>query len=700
MRRLLVLALSVLLFAACQAERQAALDLPRGPIILISIDTLRADRIGAWGYSGASTPAIDALASDGVLFENAWSHVPLTLPAHVSVFTGRLPYEHGVRNNIGYQYDAGKNPSIVDALRGAGYATGGAASAYVLRETTGISAGFDFYDAAISSRAGEAQGRLSRRGSETAAIAAQWVERQTSPFFLFLHIFEPHTPYDAPEPFRSSAATPYDAEVSAADAVIGEFLDRMKAAGIYDDATIILMSDHGEGLGDHGEDEHGIFLYREAIHVPLIVKLPRSIKRGSRVRENVQLADIAPTIASLAHIAFETTGTSLLGTLPEDRRIYSETYFPRIHLGWSQLRSLISGSSHYIEAPAPELYDMSDDPAERKNVIADNRRVYAALRDELSAIDAELTAPSNINAEDAAKLAALGYLGTARDSSGELPDPKDRIGDLQLMKAAATAAANGDNATAINRFETLLAANPRFADAWHLLGKAYEQNGDFDRAVEAYKSAAKAEPSLAQDFALSIGSALYRAGRLDDAMHHAELAKRADPPGARMLEARIRLARNDAAGAERIARELSSSPTHGLAAAVLTAEALTRQGRLEQAMQVAVRAEASAKAANAGQVDGLAFVLGDLWARQGELERAEKYFQQEISAFPHKRQTYANLALLYSAAGRRDDARATMRAMVQANPGPESFRFAASTLATLGDDQGAAEWKRAEVSGR
>ena len=695
MRASLPLLILALVLAGCSREKEARLAVPRGPIILISIDTLRADRLPAWGYGNVRTPAIDRLASDGLVFENAWSHAPLTLPSHVSAFTGRLPWEHGVRNNIGYRYEPDRAPSVVEALRASGYATGGAVSAYVLRGATGISHGFDQWDDRIDSRPGEAQGRIQRGGMETTSSALDWIgNRGTTPFFLFLHLFEPHAPYEAPEPFRSQWSDPYDAEVAAADAVVDAFLQGLDARGIYDRATIILMSDHGEGLGDHGEDEHGVFLYREAIHVPLIVKLPGSLNGGTRIERNVQLADIAPTVAQLAGISFDSSGTSLLASAVPERSIYSETWYPRIHLGWSELRSLVSGNHHYIEAPAPELFDMAADPGETRNVLTENRRVFAALRTELEGISREIEAPSSVNAEDAAKLAALGYIGTPRDSAdGPLPDPKDRIGDIARMKSAFAAAGRGASDEAIVILESLLEDNPRFSDAWNKLGALREEKGEYERAIEAYMQAARAEPSLASEYSLNIASLLYRLERHDEAMGHVEIARSLNPAGALMLEARIDLARGDLAGAEQKARRLVSDSTHALAGKVLLAEVLTARGNLDEAMRVAMDAERDATARNAGEVDALNFVLGDLWARRGEVGKAEQYFRREIGAFPRKRQTYANLALLYALAGRRDQARATMDEMVRANPGPATFEFAAKTMDTLGDPQAAADWR-------
>src|SRR5687768_4482839 len=389
MKRALLL---ILLSLACnRSEMIAPVEVrPGAPIIIISIDTLRADRLPAYGYQGVETPSIDALRADSILYSNAWSHCPMTLPSHVSILTGLLPYEHGVRNNIGYRFDSAKHAPLPSMLRRRGYATGAAVSAYVMRGATGLGQAFDFYDDRTSGQENVAAGNVSRAGDGTLAVAEPWIAQNASrPFFFLFHIFEPHAPYEGS----------YDAEVVAADRIVGRFLERLKSSGVYDRAVIVLLSDHGEGLGDHGEGEHGMFLYREALHVPLLIKLPNGERRGTTVTEPDQLIDVAPTIAALAGVEAPGTlrGLSLLGQLPAERSIYSETLLPRIQFGWSDLRSLAGARHHFIDAPRAELYDYVSDPGEKRNVIADERRTFAAMKRELDAHSAAFAGPSSID---------------------------------------------------------------------------------------------------------------------------------------------------------------------------------------------------------------------------------------------------------------------------------------------------------------
>ena len=303
MRRVLAVlgVLAVLaILSGCQGKSGEPGPYENAPIILISVDTLRSDRLPAYGYGKVKTPAIDALRQDSVLFERAYSHVPLTLPSHATILSGQLPGEHGVRDNSGYLFDAKQSPYLPKILKEAGYKTGAAVSTFVLRAETGMADGFDFYEADIDVRATESLGNSQRSGRETSRASLEWVKSVSSePFFLFFHIYEPHTPY-APEPAFASYPDPYDGEVATADAIVGELLDGLKAQGVYDKAIVILLSDHGEGLRDHGEQEHGIFLYREALQVPLILKLPGGRHAGAAVASPVALVDVLPTLLALA----------------------------------------------------------------------------------------------------------------------------------------------------------------------------------------------------------------------------------------------------------------------------------------------------------------------------------------------------------------------------------------------------------------
>ncbi|HWW61172.1 MAG TPA: sulfatase, partial [Thermoanaerobaculia bacterium] len=302
------------------------------PVILISIDTLRSDHLPAYGYTKIATPHLDGFRADAILFEHAYSHVPLTLPSHTTMFTGALPADNGVRDNIGFRLGT-TIPTLPELLKRNGYATGAAVSAFVLRKDAGLARGFDFYDDRIDpANSGVNVGRVQRKGSETAAIARTWIAgHERAPFFFFLHLYEPHTPYDPPEPYRSRYASHYDGEIAHADEIVGTFLDALRKDGVYDDALIIILSDHGEGLGEHREQEHGVFLYREALQVPLLLKLPKSAMHGKSIATPVQLSDVFATITSITNTKKGLSLVDIAAGAKPDRRIYAETLFPRFH---------------------------------------------------------------------------------------------------------------------------------------------------------------------------------------------------------------------------------------------------------------------------------------------------------------------------------------------------------------------------------
>jgi choline-sulfatase len=616
----------LLLFACSRPEAPV-----RPSIVLISVDTLRSDRLPAYGYAKGATPNIDALRRDGVLYERAYSHAPLTLPSHLSMLTGLLPNEHGVRNNIGYRFDGSKFRTLAQVLRESGYRTGAAVSSYVLRSETGVAAGFDVYDDDVPSRPGAAAAESMRAGSETLERARGFLTGP-APFFLFFHIYEPHAPYTPPEPFRTRFADPYDGEIAASDAIVGELIASLKASGVYDDALIIFTSDHGEALWEHGEDQHGILLHREVLQVPLVVKLPRGERAGTSVAEPFALRQIFGTVLGAAGIA----GTTQQGP------IYSETFYPRIHLGWSELRSLIDGRYHYIESSRPELYDLGRDPRETNNVIASERRVAAAMRTALAAIPAGDATVGAIDPEEAKKLAALGYVGTVRQRTGPLPNPRDQIHLLRDLKHAFKLAAEHRPDEAIAAFRDLLKANPALTDVSTRLAEVLLENGRPQEAVEVYRAAIARSERFSPDLSFALAVALSRAGQHREAVKHAQAAL---------------------AAGERDPREL-----------LMVAEMQRAAGDYAAALQTLDRA---------GGIEGADHARGDIHARSDRPEEAIAAYRREIVRHPAHLQSYANLAVIYMILGRPRDAETVLEELVRANPNEAARALAARTRAAF-----------------
>ncbi len=705
-KRITLALLLVTFAAACGDDREAKSEAAPGtPVIVISIDTLRADHLPIFGYKDVETPAIDAFRRDAILFTNAYSHVPLTLPAHASLLTGLLPNTHNVRNNLGYRLDE-KIATIPSMLKGSGYESGAAVSAYVLRSSTGIGSSFDFYDDGIVSRTNVAIGSLQRAGTDTAAIATQWIaQRKEKPLFFLLHLFEPHSPYEPPEPFRSKFKLPYDGEIATADQILGTFLEALKRDGIYDKALIVVLSDHGEGLNQHGEAEHGIFLYREAIHVPLLVKLPNGARAGETAAHPVGLADVLPTIAEVTGVAppAGVQGVSLLhaGANAASRRIYSETLYPRIHLGWSELRSLEDAQYHFIQAPKPELYDMRSDPAEMRNILSDTRRVYASMRDEMAKYGTDVSMPVNIDPEEAKKLAALGYLGSsAPQTAGPLPDPKDGMPEIATMIAAMKLAHEGQHAEAVVELREIVKKNPRLSDAWNQLGVSLEILGRYQESIDAYRQAIEITPALAPEFALRIGGVYFRLGKLDQAAEHARLGEKVNYGAAHLLLARVELERKNYARAEEEARAAMRDTHNDIQAKVTLGRIYAQQDRPRDAMMVAQEALEESRRRNVSVVESLHFVVGDALARMQQYDKAEAALKREIELFPQNQQAYSSLYLVYIVTGRIAEANGVLESMVRANPNRAAMLYAAETTNAVGDTAATARWRQRAASAR
>lgn len=664
-----------MLLVACNREKPTTAA--NAPIILISIDTLRADRLPAYGYTNIATPHIDALRRDGILFDHAYSHCPMTLPSHVSMLTGLLPTEHEVRNNLGYRFDAAKHPTLPQWLKQNGYATGAAVSSYVLRADTGLASAFDWYDDAIPVATSGAASQHQRSGMTTLAVAKKWIDQhQSQPFFLMFHIYEPHAPYEPS----------YDGEVEKSDAITGELIAHLKQLGIYERAIVVLTSDHGEGLYDHGEDQHGILLYREALQVPLIVKLPSSARAGTSIKNPASLIDLVPTIAKLVGVATpQLKGVDLLAEYDAKRRIYAETFYPRIHLGWSELRSLVDDRHHYIAGPRAELYDVVADPKETKDILADERRVAASMREEIAKYPAGIKELQTIDPEDAAKLAALGYVGSAQspNTGAALPNPRDMLPYLARIKEGFKLADERRYGDAVRVLEALVKENPGLFDVWDKLGELFAEMGQHEDAIRVYREAMQRAQRFSPEMALSLGDAYARANQPDEAERYAQLAMKSVPAGAHALLSRVALARRDFRTAEAEATlaigTQNPQPSHML----LRADVLRAAGDLQGALAAADAAEARAKELGVSKLYRLDFVRGDVLARMERVPEAIDAYRREIANFPHDTQAYANLAIIYFITGRRDEMERVLDALVKANPHPGARALAAKTRAEL-----------------
>jgi arylsulfatase A-like enzyme/Flp pilus assembly protein TadD len=670
------------------------------PVILISIDTLRSDHLPAYGYDGVSTPHIDALRADSILYERAYSHCPLTLPSHATMFTGLLPSANGVRDNVGYRLDGGV-PTLAELLKKNGYATGGAISAFVLRRESGMGRGFDVYDDDVEALGkSDAIGHVQRAGSETIASAERFLDQQAkNPFFLFVHLYEPHTPYTPPEPFLSQYKNRYDGEIAHTDQILGTFLESLKRRGLYDKAMIVLLSDHGEGLNDHGEDEHGIFLYREALQVPLIVKMPRSRQSGKSVKAPVQLIDVFTTIleqTATPTVKHDPGARSLLAMLDDapQRPIYAETYYPRLHFGWSDLHSLIDGNRHYIRGPIPELYDLGSDPAEKNNRLPGDRRNFVQMRTAIEPFVKAASAPAQIDPEEAAKLAALGYVGsTVSTAEGdELPDPKTTVAVFQQIRQAYTWFRDERFDQALTLTDQLLRDNDKIVDLWDLKSKILTKLGRSRDAIATAREGLKRQPN-AVPLLMTVANHSIAIKDYDQAQAHAELLMKSEPSRAHEILARVALGRGDHDQARQEAAasvKNSHDPTPGYLTLGLIAK---KEEKFDESLRYLDQA-ASAVKNHKKPLATLHFNRGDVLARLGRNAEAEQEFRKEIAAYPENPEAYSALILLLSSQGRTDEATRLVFELVRVSPGAASFVTVSETLKAIGDERGAVYWAR------
>ncbi|HSZ63106.1 MAG TPA: sulfatase-like hydrolase/transferase [Terriglobales bacterium] len=528
-----------------------AVDTPPS-IVLITLDTTRADRMGFLGSARGLTPNLDALARQSAIFTRAYSQVPLTSASHATILTGTYPQFHQV---LDFPMPLPKTvPYAPEILHARGYKTAAFIGSLALDPTAGapgFDRGFDIYDAGFQSKGIQNKSRyqtVERRGGEVVARALAWLDKHPKgPYFLWVHLYDAHDPYDPPEPYKTRyAAEPYDGEIAYADSAVGKLLRQLKARGIYDQSVIAVMADHGESLGAHGEDTHGIFLYDETIHVPLLIKLPRESGRGNqkRIENRVELVDVLPTLLQAvgAEIPHEVQGESLLelmtptSTKPgapktdgpdawRDRAAYAESDYPFLAYGWNALQSLRTGKYLYIQAPHRELYDQTADAKAEHNLASASVAVADTLSSRAETFrqktSSKVEAPAMmVDMSTRDKLAALGYVASSNASKagpfGQGPDPKDKIETANVIRRVNTLFENGRFDQAIPILQELIVKEPSMAIVYAKLGGSYMKLHEYDKAVPVLRRAVEFDPGLnmAQ---LDLGRSLLRTGDLNGA---------------------------------------------------------------------------------------------------------------------------------------------------------------------------------------
>ncbi|HKS94751.1 MAG TPA: sulfatase-like hydrolase/transferase [Terriglobia bacterium] len=609
-------------------------------VVLITIDTVRADHVGCYGDRQAHTPTLDALARQGVLFRTVVTAVPLTLPSHCSILTGTYPTVHGVRDNLGYTL-GDSPPTLASILKQKGYATAAFVGADVLDAKRGLNRGFDVYSSPFRRRMGKDNPlvfnlqELQRRAEDVIRDALGWMSTRppgsTKPFFVWIHLYDPHTPYDPPPRFRALVRDPYDGEIAYADYAVGQFFEYLKQHSLYDPTLIVAASDHGESFGEHGEYTHGFFIYDTTLLVPLIIKPPRgSDVVPRRVDTPVRTIDIAPTVLQFLGMpaAPSMQGTGLLSLMlgktatSANSTAYSETYYPN-EFGWSVLRAIRSGRFKYIDAPKPELYDLVNDPREMHNVYETKRPIALELKSQFETLVARITPKeppqrAAVSPADVELLASLGYVGTSNPAPEEGPghalaDPKDELGTFRVLFSAMQMAAKGQCERAIPLLDRLSKEQPRLFLGHVTLAKCELATGKYRPAESALEAAIRLRPdNLEAQFYKGICE--FQEGQFDKALSSLqEVAK--SLPGEPYVHFYIGLIYEQRGAAEQALAEYQKCAV------------------LDPDFEVAV------------------YKAGFLLARSGKFADAIVDFKKVIELDPQNASAHHNLALAYAKSG-------------------------------------------------
>ncbi len=639
----------------------AASGLLRGfNVLLITMDTTRADHLRAYGHAGVETPHLDGLAQSGVLFAHAITPSPSTLPAHSSIHTGLYPFHHGARANGTFRLTDDVQ-TLAESFKGAGYRTGAAISAFVLDGRFGLPQGFDDYDDDLTKGVKHSPHMFRERPAElTNEAVFRWLDAnaRAGNFFYWAHYFDPHAAYLPPQPYRSRYAHDlYTGEIAYTDEQVGGLLARLDALGVRDRTLVVLTADHGEGRGEHGEQTHALLMYDSTLHVPLIFSAPPPFPQGMRATDQASLIDVMPTILDLVGIAAPPglDGRSLREPAPPGpRALYIENLSTQVLHGWAPLLGVHRSDYKFIHAPSPELYDLRSDPRElvnrydEKPVVA--AELHAQLRDFVGDDPYMGTAAQQnlpLDRETKELLRALGYVFSAEDAVPATPDsyeldPKDMVAHWEKVQAAVHQHIAGEVAEAIRKLEQALAAVPEDRWARQVLAGAYQTYGEFEKAYEMIQSVAERQPDDAATLA-SLGSVLLLLNRVEEAEAQLRRALELDPRSgpARLTLARIAGRRHDEATQLGLLREvIEVDPgTSGPAAYNAIGRLRLRKRELEPARE-AFRAALEIDRMNAAAYDGLASVL----LEEGRLDEAQAHLAISLRFRPAQPQTLTTLA--------------------------------------------------------
>ena len=676
-------------------------------VILVTLDTTRADRLGCYGFRNVETPTIDLFASRGVRFERCYSQTPLTLPSHTTLMTGTLPLFHGVRDNGGFVVPS-QLKTMAELFKEKGYATGAFIAAYVLDSKWGLDQGFDTYfdkfDLGKFKRI--SLGTVQRPANEVMAEALPWLERNKGEkFFAWIHLYDPHSPYDPPPPYdKLYAAHPYLGEIAFADSQLRRLWELLERNGLDRNTVLVLAGDHGESLGEHNEQSHGFFIYQGAIHVPLIVVTPFPKFQGIVSTEAVGLSDVLPTVCEMAGLPVpaEVQGHSLLPAFTDGRRkapapVYSETYYPRFHYGWSDLKSVQDERYKLILAPVPELYDVVADPGEEKNLVYLEKGIYDKLSAEAetfirksgqNAYEMDMT---TVDEETREKLSALGYVGSFTDPSKlagkKLGDPKDKIVVFNELSRAREIGMEGKPDEAIAIIRAIIATDPDITDAYFTIGNIQFQQQKYREAIDYFQQVLGRKPD--DTFAaINIALAYEGMGEFEEAEKFllAYMAKGIEDPQFYFMLGNINFIRKTYDKAvtyfdKCISLNAESAGSHNMLAAIaLVREDLDGADRhLEEALRLNPR------------LSNAHYNRAQVFEKRGRPAEAEAEYLKEIDVSPRHFKSMYNLSRLYREVGDETKEYGYLKECLEIDPGfPLTYFYLARIYLNRGERYGEA----------
>lgn len=676
----------------------------RPNVLFITIDTLRADHVGAYGYAGAATPALDGLARRGARFAHAQAAVPLTGPSHSTIFTGTYPPVHGVRDNVSFTL-AARNETLAEMLKRRGYRTAAFVGAYPVAAAFGLAQGFDEYHENFHEIPIPGQG-AERPGNEVADEVIAWLSKPASgPFFAWVHLYDPHAPYTPPPPFRETFKDhPYDGEIAFADAQVARILEALKAAGREQDTLVVAMADHGESLGDHGEQTHAILIYEGVLHVPLILAGP-GVPAGGVVPDRVSAVDVLPTVLALlgaeapAGLPGRDLRPALAGRGIAEGALYSESLFARLNCRWSSLRAVTEGDWKLIQGAQTELYHVADDPGETRDRSSDEPERAARLRRELGsalarmAPEGDSASPVALTPDQEQRLRSLGYIsggsaGGALDQAG-LPDPRTHVRTYERIQALSQARAPAVDA-AIGELSSIAESDPGNPYAHFSLANVAYRHGRLGLADRAYARTMELDPDR-PGMRANYGRLLRELGRLAESEKQLRIA--AEQTGVTDVRTRASLADTLIAEGKRDEAEtllddaLAREPNH---VDVLRALGQLRvaQGRPRDALPFL---EKGATGRDAEPWIEIARVRIDLGEPAPALEAA----QQALERSPGHPWALAVEAHAQAMSGRKAEALETLKRALAAGPRrPEVWLSLARAFESAGAAEAAAQCRR------